>query len=171
MATRSARIGTAGLGVAALALAAVPVLATPASAVASCTFNHLRTTVAHTEGAAGSQYVTLRFTNVGKKTCTVFGHPGVSLYKGKDRHQVGLTAKRAHDAMPVVKLKKGQHADATLRIVNALNFPSSTCKPRKVDGLRIIPPQHYSSVYLKFPTWTCKKKTVRTMTINAVRHS
>jgi hypothetical protein len=170
MATRPSRVVTAGLGVATLALAAVPVLASPASATASCTFNHLKTRVAHTEGAAGSQYVTLRFTNTGNSTCTVYGHPGVSLYKGSDRHQVGLTAQRANDTNRTVKLKKGQSADATLRIVNALNFPSSTCKPRKVDGLRIIPPQHYSSVYLKFPTWTCKKP-VRTMTINAVRHS
>src|SRR3954471_17078945 len=106
MATRSSRLATAGLGVAALALTAVPVMASPASAAASCTFNHLATKVAAVEGAAGSQYVTLRFTNIVNSTCTVYGHPGVSLYKGADRHQVGLTAQKANDTNVTVKLKK-----------------------------------------------------------------
>src|SRR5689334_24973303 len=107
----SPRVVSAGLGVAALALAAVPALASPAAAASSCTFDHLKTSVANTEGAAGSQYVTLRFTNVGTSTCTVYGHPGVSLYKGSDRHQVGLTAQRANDINRTVTLKKGQSAD------------------------------------------------------------
>jgi hypothetical protein len=170
MASRTSARLAAGLGAAALALAAVPVLAAPASATESCTFAHLATRIAAVEGAAGSQYVTLRFTNIGNSTCTVYGHPGVSLYKGADRRQVGLTAQKANDTNLTVKLRKGQSADAVLRIANALNYPKSTCRPKQANGLRIIPPQHYSSVYLPFPVWTCKKP-VRTMTINAVRHS
>jgi hypothetical protein len=167
---RTAR-STAAVG-AALALAA-PVLAlgaAPAGAasLSTCSFNHLSAKLTDAEGAAGSQYLTIRFTNTGRHTCVLDGHPGVSLVTAS-RRQVGLTAKRANDTIRTVRLAPGQKADAVLRITNAHNYPRSTCKPTDSKALRVIPPDSTRSFYLKLHTTTCAKD-VRTMTINAVRH-
>jgi uncharacterized cupredoxin-like copper-binding protein len=161
-----------GVAVAGMALTA-PVLAigaTPAVAASlpTCTFSNLSGKLTDAEGAAGSEYLTIRFTNTGRHTCDLAGHPGVSLVSAGHR-QVGLTAKRADDVVKVVTLAPGQKADAVLRITNALNYPRSTCGPTEVRALRVIPPGSARSFYLSMHTTTCAKN-VRTMTINAVRH-
>jgi hypothetical protein len=164
---RAIATAVAGLGL------AVPVLAigaAPAGAASlpSCTFPNLSAKLTDSEGAAGSEYLTIRFTNTGRHSCELDGHPGVSLVTSSHR-QVGLSAKRADDAIKVVRLAPGQKADAVLRITNALNYPKSDCKPTNVRALRVIPPGSTRSFYLTLHTTACAKN-VRTMTINAVRH-
>ena len=165
--TRRIGLGLTGLTLAATALGVAPAQA--ATPLPTCTHQHLSARVAGSEGAAGSTYVTLRFTNTGHSACALLGHPGVSFVAGDDGHSVGLPAAKANDKYKVVKLQAGQSADATLRIANALNFPRSTCSPTAVRGLRVYPPGGRKSFFLKLSTTACAKH-VRTMTINAVVH-
>ena len=52
-------------------------------AVAPCSTRDLQVKVGARQGAAGSTFVALDFTNIGTATCTIFGYPGVSLAGGQ----------------------------------------------------------------------------------------
>jgi uncharacterized cupredoxin-like copper-binding protein len=166
-AVRSVGPALSGVALAApmIAFGAVPA---GAASLPTCAFDHLSAKLTDGEGAAGSQYLTIRFTNTGRHSCVLDGHPGVSLVTASHR-QVGLTAKRANDSVRTVRLDPGEKADAVLRITNALNYPKAQCKPTAVRALRVIPPDSTRSFYLTLHTTTCAKD-VRTMTINAVGH-
>lgn len=106
-------------------------------------------------GAAGSIYYKLRFTNLSAHACTLNGFPfinGVSLTGG-------LLGKRAgfdHSSAPhTVTINKGHTATATLRIVEAGNFPASSCKPTTAAGLRVFPPNQQRSKTVPFPFAAC----------------
>jgi len=167
---RSTRtIGACAAGLALLApVLAISAAPAGAASLPTCTFDHLLAELTNGDAAAGSQYFTIRFTNTGKHSCVVDGHPGVSLVTA-NHDRVGLTAQRANDSVKTVRLDPGEKADAVLRITNALNYPRSTCRPTDVRAVRVIPPDSTRSFYLKLHTKTCAVH-VRTMTINAVRH-
>ena len=88
------------------------------------------------DGAAGSIYYTLEFTNLSGSSCTLTGYPGVSAV-GLNGHQLG--ERRGHDpatAAHTVTLANGATKTATLRIVEAGNFPSAQCHMTEAAGLR-----------------------------------
>src|SRR5262249_31795522 len=58
-----------------------------------CPTSSLRLKMGATQGAAGSVYTTIVFTNVSNATCTLYGYPGVSLTTGKPGTQIGKAAK------------------------------------------------------------------------------
>src|SRR6185437_13935363 len=70
---------------------------TPASA-AACPTRSLSVTAGSAEGAAGSVYQTLEFTNISRVACTLYGYPGVSLASGKPVSQIGPAATESHQA-------------------------------------------------------------------------
>ena len=63
------------------------------------------------------------FTNTSDSACTLYGYPGVSLVSAPPYTQIGLAAKRS-STVPVkaIVLAPGTHADASVQIVDALNF-------------------------------------------------
>ena len=121
------------------------------------------------QGYAGGTYVVIDFTNTSGATCTLFGYPGVSLVSGPPYAQIGLAAKRTNTA-PVkqITLAPNATANALLQIVDALNFPASTCSPTKSTNLRVFPPNWTASVYLPYATEGCAKP-VQTLFIGAVQ--
>ena len=78
-------------------------------------------------GAAGSSFYELQFTNLSRRSCRLAGYPGVSAVDLGGR-QVGHAASRdsLHPASAVT-LPAGGSAHTVLRIVDAGNFPRSTC--------------------------------------------
>src|SRR5712671_6260179 len=93
------------------------------------------------QGAAGSVYQVLDFTNISNVPCTLYGYPGVSLAGGHPVTQVGLAASEdPATRRKLVTLAPGQVANALLRIVDALNFPASKCGPVKTQWIQVYPP-------------------------------
>jgi hypothetical protein len=86
-------------------------------------------------GAAGTTFYQLEFSNIGRGTCTLFGHPGVS---GVDRsgHQAGLPA--SWTGVPrTVTLAPG----ATSHVILAVTSTGSLCtNPVTAARLRVYPP-------------------------------
>ena len=121
------------------------------------------------QGYAGGVYEVIDFTNTSGITCTLFGYPGVSLVSGPPYAQIGLAAKRTNTA-PVkqITLAPNATANALLQIVDALNFPTSTCSPVKSTNLRVFPPNWTASVYLPYTSEGCAKP-VQTLFIGAVQ--
>ncbi|HEX4323202.1 MAG TPA: DUF4232 domain-containing protein [Gaiellaceae bacterium] len=120
------------------------------------------------DGAAGSTYFKLEFTNLSGSACTLTGYPGVS---GVDRsgHQLGTAA--GHDpatAAHTVTLANGATKAATLRIVEAGNFPASTCHLTTAAGLRVYPPNQTASKLVPFPFRACARTGPAYLSVRAV---
>ena len=136
---------------------------------APCPTRSLGLKLGPSQGAAGSTYIALDFTNNSNVSCTLYGYPGVSLAGGQPVTQVGLAAGE-DPATPrkLVTLAPGQVANALLRIVDALNFPASKCGPVKTQWLQVYPPNQTTPIFLAYKTTGCSKP-VRILTVGAVR--
>lgn len=141
----------------------------PAAAPGECRSTELKPSIGRGEGAAGTVFRPLRFTNTGGRTCTMQGFPGVSYVAGDDGHQVGPAAFREGTKGAAVSLAPGETAFATVGFVQVGNFDPNVCKPTPVRGLRIYPPHETASLFLPMEGTGCagtppgNQLTVRTV--------
>jgi hypothetical protein len=142
---------------------------TVAGAAPACPTRSLGLKLGLGQGAAGSTFQVIDFTNISNVTCTLYGYPGVSLAGGKPVTQIGLAAAESHTAArTLVTLTPGAVANALLRIVHAVNFPAAKCGLATADYLQIYPPNQTTPVYLHYASQTCAKK-VQILTISVVQ--
>ncbi len=146
---------------------------TPSSLrVARCTADHLTGTLTEGEGGgAGSTFPFLVLENTGSAPCQLQGWPGVSFVGGSDGTQLGAAATfdRSSPHATVTLLPNG-HAHAPLRIGQAANYPTSTCKPRKADGLRVYVPGETHAIFVKASGLTaCTSTKVQLLQTQAIQ--
>jgi hypothetical protein len=162
----------------------VPAATTTASAASTpaCTTSNLvvwLNTVGN--GAAGSSYYDLNFTNLSAHACTLIGYAGVSGVSLSNR-QVGSSAARDNTIGPAVitltsaisargLLSATTHNTATviLQITEVVNYPASTCRQISAAGLRVFPPGQTSSKIVAFPFAACAKSGPRYLHVEAVQ--
>jgi Protein of unknown function (DUF4232) len=136
---------------------------------AACPTRSLSVKAGLSQGAAGSIYQVLDFSNISNATCTLYGFPGVSLAGGSPVQQIGLAAAEDHSSPRVlVTLAPGAVANALLRIVQAANFPPSRCGLKDATYLQIYPPNQTTPVYLKYKAQACAKP-VQILTVSVVK--
>jgi uncharacterized protein DUF4232 len=138
-------------------LAADTSRAAPA-AVRACTAADLGAWVAvsQSNGAAGSIYYPLQFTNLSRHACAMRGFAGVSAVD-RNLHQLGSPAGRAH-VVPVrtVVLAPGATAHAVLRYGDVTVATSPGCHPTfRTFELRVYPPGQYHATYAAFDFEVC----------------
>jgi len=139
-------------------------------AAKGCATSDLQVKAGTAQGAAGSLYQELDFTNIGTAACTLYGYPGVSLGTGMPFAQVGAAATRSSVAGPaVVTLQPGGVANALLRVTQALNYPASTCSPVSTTYLQVYPPNQTAAVILAFKSMGCTATSVKLLTIGVVQ--
>lgn len=132
-------------------------------------------------GAAGSIFYQLEFTNISNQTCTLFGYPGVSGVSIGSR-QLGRPASRdaAHTPRVVtlagVRRAAGQgvigiggSATAVLRIVDADNFPSAVCGRAAAAALRVYAPGQKLAKTIPFPFIACSRTGPTYLSVQAVQ--
>jgi len=147
----------------------MPEAATSAAAPA-CATADLQAKPGVAQGAAGSVYQVIDFTNIGTAECTLYGYPGVSLAAGTPVTQVGAAASRSTTApATLVTLAPGQTANALLRIVQAENYPTSMCSPKATTYLQIYPPNQTTPIYLSYASTGCAMTSVKLLTIGVVQ--
>ena len=113
------------------------------------------------EGAAGSRFLALVFTNTSGHTCTLYGYPGVSWVAGDDGHQVNEPFQRQRAGQKkTITVQAGGVAHATLQTHDVGFFDAATCKPVPVRGLRIYPPDETRSIFVALPGKACSAKAV-----------
>jgi Protein of unknown function (DUF4232) len=135
-----------------------------------CATRDLQIKAGSAQGAAGSLYQELDFTNIGTAACTLYGYPGVSLAAGNPVTQVGAAATRSTVAGPaLVTLQPGEIGNALLRITQALNYPASTCSPASTTYLVIYPPNQTTPDYLAYKSMGCRAESVKLLTIGVVQ--
>jgi len=133
---------------------------TPAApaAVRACTASDLGAWVAVTQGngAAGSIFYPLQFTNLSRHACAMRGFPGVSAIN-RSGHQLGRPASWDH-VIPVrtVVLAPGATAHAILRYGDVAVATSPGCHPTfRTFELRIYPPGQRHATYAAFSLEAC----------------
>jgi hypothetical protein len=120
-------------------------------------------------GAAGSSYYNLQFTNVSTHACSMSGFPGVSAVNVAGT-QIGSAA--GHNAEHPAALITLSSAEATggpggfvspntatviLAITDAGNYSNSACGRVVSSGLRVYPPDQTASKIIPYPFVTCAK--------------
>jgi len=142
---------------------------TGGSAPAACPTRSLAVKLGLSQGAAGSIYQVIDFSNISDSTCTLYGFPGVSLAGGSPVKQIGLSAAEDHSSARVlITLAPGAVANALLRVVQAANFPPSRCDLKNATFLQIYPPNQTTPVYLKYKAQACAK-SVQILTVSVVK--
>jgi Protein of unknown function (DUF4232) len=167
-------------GVRALAMAgsalALGVAAAPAQAATPvCTTGHLVTWInTQSNGAAGTVFYVLNFTNVGPK-CTLRGYPGVSAVGGAGRQLGSAATRNAVRPLKTITLNAPNAsratvstAHATVGIVEVGNFSPSACGPAIASGLRVFPPNQGTSDFVPFPFGACAISGPKFLKIGAV---
>jgi len=119
-------------------------------------------------GAAGSIFYNLDFTNLSGHTCTLVGYPGVSAVNLAGQ-TLGSAASRDNAHAPVVvRLANGATARAVLRIVEAGNYPASICHEVSAAGVRVYPPNQTASKVVPFPFSACSRSGPAFLSVRVV---
>ena len=137
---------------------ATPAASPTPTGPAPCATSALRASVGTGNGAAGSTYYPLEFTNVSGSACTLFGYPGVSFATGPGGSLIGRPATR-NPQVPstLITIPAGSTAHATLQVTDALNYPNSRCHKVTAHWLKIYPPNQTAPLYLSFTAPACAK--------------
>jgi hypothetical protein len=123
---------------------------------AACPDGHLRVTLGAAEGAAGSIYYALMFTNGSRASCTMYGYPGVAFVTAPGGTQLGGGAtQNPAFARQLVTLAPGATAHASLQVAVAQNYPTQTCKPVTAHWLQVYPPGTLAPLYVRLTAATC----------------
>ncbi|MFF5024412.1 DUF4232 domain-containing protein [Streptomyces collinus] len=152
---------------AALATAGVAWGATAATATAApagprtCALDDLYVSMGHKEGAAGSLYWSVVFTNTSSTKCALRGYPGVSAVDTA-HHQIGPAATHSGSPYSTVTLTPAHTATAVLRTTNG---PIGGPCQRTASYLRVYPPASHTAVLVPAPWKTCSN-TFRTGPVN-----
>ena len=135
-----------------------------------CATRDLKATVGVAQGAAGSVYQVIDFTNIGTASCSLYGYPGIALAGGSPVTQIGAAASRSPQAGPaLVTLKPGDVANSLLRITQAQNYPTSKCSPMASTYLQIYPPNQTTPIYLGYKSTGCSATGVNLLTVSVVQ--
>jgi Protein of unknown function (DUF4232) len=130
----------------------------------------LKATAGVAQGAAGSVYQVIDFTNIGSDSCSLYGYPGVSLAGGSPVTQIGAAASRSPQSGPsLVTLAPGAVANTLLRITQAQNYPTSKCNPMASTYLQIYPPNQTTPIYLGYKSMGCSARSVNLLTVSVVQ--
>ncbi len=141
-----------------------------AGAAPACATDILKVTPGLAEGAAGSAYQVIDFTNLSSEPCTLFGYPGVALAGGAPVTQIGAAASRSTaTAATLVTLAAGGTANALLRITDAGNYPTSECDPVASTYLQIYPPNQTTPVYVAYTSTGCSSTAVNLLSVGVVQ--
>jgi len=134
-----------------------------------CASRDLKATVGIAQGAAGSVYQVIDFTNIGTSSCSLYGYPGVALAGGSPVTQIGAPAARSTASAPkLVSLAAGATANTLLQITDAQNYPTSRCGPTASTYLQIYPPNQTTPIYLAYKSMGCSSTKVKLLTVSVM---
>ena len=142
-------------------VAAPAATASPASTPA-CHTAGLVIWLSNPQGAAGTFYFTLNFTNLSGHACTLRGHPGVSavnLSGGRVGQPAGW-GNPGNATLRTIRLAGGATATAVLAVTDVYNYPAGVCHRVTAAGLRVIPPNQFTSKLVPYPIEACSTSQV-----------
>ncbi len=170
--------GCGSAGIAAAPTKTVTVTITPASSATpapsasselQCTTADLRLAVGPANGAAGTIYYPLDFTNVASSACTMYGYPGVAFVSSPSGSQIGAAAGRRSSTGPaLVTLEPGATANATLAVSDVLVGNNCLHQQVQVNWVQVYPPDEYTALYARLSRQGCANRSLITMHVSTV---
>ncbi len=148
-----------GIGGAVWATSSASASAAPA-AIRECTSGQLAVWISPElgNGAAGSIFYPLEFTNISNRTCFLVGWPGVSAANANGK-QLGSPAARDNSVpRKIVDVAPRGTAHATLRYVDVQVDKSAGCKETTSTFLNVFPPDQGSARLAFFDVPACTVK-------------
>ncbi|MGI8507264.1 MAG: DUF4232 domain-containing protein [Solirubrobacteraceae bacterium] len=119
-------------------------------------------------GAAGSIFYNLNFTNQSGHRCTLRGFPGVSAVNLAG-HQLGRAAQRdTTRSAHLVSLANDATATMVLRTADTGVFSPAVCRPVQAAGLRVYPPGQTVAKYVSLPFSACSRSGPSYLTVRPV---
>jgi len=153
-----ASAAVAGLAISTAAYAATSSSGTPTASIPKCTASDLGVWVAVDQGngAAGTIYYPLEFTNLSGHTCYLFGYPGVSALD-RNGNQLGSPADWGSLAgARIVNLAPGATAHTLLAYHDVAVSTEPGCDPvDSAANLRVYPPDQRSATIAAFTFEAC----------------
>ena len=149
---------------------ASPDAVTPSPSVPlPCATTGLKLTVGAANGAAGTIFYPLDFTNTSGSACTMYGYPGVAFVSSAGGSQVGAPAGRASNTAPaLVTLASGAVAHATLGVSDVLIGNNCLHHQVQVRWVQVYPPDQYSALFARLRRQGCADRSLVTMHVNTV---
>jgi len=139
------------------------------SGTSQCATADLRLTVGRSNGAAGTVYYPLDFTNTSSSACTMYGYPGVAFVSSPGGNQVGAPAGRESSTVPaLVTLVPGATAHATLAVSDVLISNNCMGHQVQVNWLQVYPPDQSSALFAQLSRQGCAEQSLVTMHVNTV---
>lgn len=119
------------------------------------------------QGALGSTFIPLEFTNVGSQTCTLQGYPAVAALD-RNGNQLGPAAIRSQSSSPTITLAPGQTAHAVLQYIQAVASNCPVAQQTPAYELKVNPPNRTLTDHALFDFETCPGSTVY-LAVTAIR--
>jgi uncharacterized cupredoxin-like copper-binding protein len=123
---------------------ATPV-ATPVAESSACATGELSASISYSGGAAGTSYYYLALKNVGSKTCTENGYPGVSLEDSSGTMLGQPAARDSAVAVQTFNLAPGKSAYARVEFPNPGAFEPGQCSANAAS-MQVFPPNQTKSL-------------------------
>jgi hypothetical protein len=126
-------------------------------------------------GASSGTVVTLEFTNVSERTCSLYGYPQVSAYAGSPAagSQIGSAAVRDTSVRPrPVTLTPGATAHSVLRLAGTRSFQPTACGQVTAQELRVIVPEVGPGIrpaYVPIRFAACSRKGPAFLSVQAIQ--
>ena len=127
--------------------------------------------------ATAATSYTLEFTNVSRRSCSLYGYPEVSAYAdgqatgGQDGpdSQIGVTAIRDTSVPPKpVTLAPGATAHAVLRVI-VVSTPPAGCAQVTAEGLRVKLPHQDQAALVPVHIPVCSQKRHASLSVQAIQ--
>jgi hypothetical protein len=120
--------------------------------------------ISNVQGAAGTFYYTLNFTNLSGHACTLRGHPGVSTVN-LSGNQIGRPARWGNPGNAVTRAAHGQarprgHRDRGAGDHQRVQLPPKACRRVTAAGLRVYPPNQFTSTLVPYPIGACTTRQI-----------
>jgi hypothetical protein len=141
---------------------------TTASALGRAT-NELTASLGSGNGAAGSIYYPIEFTDSSGSACTLYGYPGVSFVTAGGAQVSAPGTEAPTYPRRLVTLAPGNTAHAELKITDALNYPAGTCHPVAVHRLKVFPPGQTAALYITLPAAACRNAAIQILEVQTIQ--
>ena len=147
---------------------ASPTVTPPPAGPQPCATTGLKLTVGTANGAAGTIFYPLDFTNTSGSACTMYGYPGVAFVSSPGGSQIGAPASRRVAAAPtVITVAPGATAHATLAVSDVLI--GNNCKHQlQVHWVQVYPPDQFKALFAPLSRQGCADKSLVTMGVTTV---
>jgi hypothetical protein len=115
-----------------------------------CSTSDLKLTTGQENGAAGTVYYPVEFTNTSSSTCTMYGFPGAAFVTSPGGSVIGAPAGRVTAEPTLITLGPGVTAHATLAVSDVLIGNNCHQHQVPVKWLQVYPPDQYTPLFAPF---------------------